>query len=287
MATEAGWRCWRRDANVSVRRGARAPAPRWIRVGTAGWGNPREERDFRPPDRSHLEHYAACFNCVEINSSFYQLHHRQTYERWAASTGRNFRFCVKIPRIISHDSALRRCRDDLDAFVGSVRGLGAKLALLLLQLPPQLEWHRGAARQFFSSLRDRIDVPLVCEPRHPSWAAAGPERLLTQFGVSLVCADPVRLPRSWSLPGGIRYYRLHGSPRLYWSSYAEGCLQGLAGRIAAEREGYSQVWCIFDNTAGGAAWVNAHSLYAKLRSAAKGAPTRTAARGGRGLRVQP
>jgi len=254
---------------VSAQSGARAPPPPRIRIGTAGWGNPRHERDLRPPARSHLEHYAACFNCVEINSSFYRLHHCKTYERWAASTGLNFRFCVKIPKIISHDSALRGCRDELDAFVGSVRGLGSKLALLLLQLPPQVEWHPGVVRRFVALLRNRIEVPVVCEARHPSWSGAGAERLLTQFGISVVSAHPVRLPRNWTLPGGIRYYRLHGSPRVYWSSYSESCLQGLAERIAAERDNFSQVWCIFDNTAAGAAWVNAHLLQRKLRSGEK------------------
>jgi uncharacterized protein YecE (DUF72 family) len=94
-------------------------------------------------------------------------------------------------------------------------------------------------------------------------------RLLTQFGISVVSAHPVRLPRNWTLPGGIRYYRLHGSPRVYWSSYSESCLQGLAERIAAERDNFSQVWCIFDNTAAGAAWVNARFLHRKLRSGEK------------------
>lgn len=266
MAKADGWADQRRHlAIVSARYSARSTSASWIRVGTAGWGNPRAQRDLRPPDHSHLEHYAARFNCVEINSSFYRLHQRKTYERWATSTGRNFRFCVKFPQIISHDSALRGCRDELDAFVHSVHGLGTKLAALLLQLPPQAAWHAGVARRFFHLLRERIGVPVVCEPRHPSWSGAAAEPLLRQFGISLVSADPVRLPRSWTLRGGIRYYRLHGSPRTYWSSYAQGYLQELAARIAAERECFSQVWCIFDNTAAGAAWDNAETLNAQLR----------------------
>jgi uncharacterized protein YecE (DUF72 family) len=236
-----------------------------IRIGTSGWGNPPAQRELRSPQRSHLEHYAACFNCVEINSSFYRLHQPKTYERWAALTDRNFRFCVKIPQSISHDSALRGCRNELDEFVDSVSGLGGKLAALLLQLPPQAEWHPAVARGFFSLLQDRIDVPVVCEPRHPSWSDAAAARLLAQFGISLVCAHPVRVARSWSLPSGIRYHRLHGSPRVYWSSYAESDLQELAIRIEDDSANSSQVWCIFDNTAAGAAWENAQTLQAKLQ----------------------
>jgi uncharacterized protein YecE (DUF72 family) len=240
-----------------------------IRIGTAGWSNPREQRELRQLDLSHLEHYATCFNSVEINSSFYRSHRRQTYERWAASTGHNFRFSVKIPKTISHESALRGCQGELEAFLGSVRGLGVKLAVLLLQLPPQAELHAGVARQFFRLLRGCTDVPVVCEPRHPSWSSAHAERLFEQFRISLVCADPARLTRTWSMPGGIRYYRLHGSPRLYWSSYAKNFLQTLADRITAEHARLSQVWCIFDNTAAGAAWKNAETLSAELRRIVK------------------
>ena len=238
-----------------------------IRVGTAGWGNPAAQRIVRPPEYSHLEHYSTYFNCAELNSSFYQLHHRSTYRRWAAATGRNFRFSVKIPRIISHDSALRSCEDELDRFLDGVRGLNTKLALLLLQLPPRLEWHASVAQRFFRLLRNRIDTPVVCEPRHSSWSGASVERLLSELGISLVCSDPLRLPRSWTTPGGVRYYRLHGSPRVYWSSYSDRYLHELAWRIAEERKCFSAVWCIFDNTAAGHAWENAQTLNAKLLSA--------------------
>ena len=243
---------------------AAAPNLACIRVGTAGWGNPAAQRTVRAAEHSHLQHYSTYFNCAELNSSFYRLHHCNTYRRWAAATGPNFRFSVKIPRIISHDSALRSCEDELDRFLDGVRGLNTKLALLLLQLPPRLEWHASVAKRFFRMLRDRIDTPVVCEPRHPSWSGASAERLLSELGISLVCADPLRLPRSWTTPGGVRYYRLHGSPRVYWSNYSDGYLHELAQRIAGERERFSEVWCIFDNTAAGHAWENAQTLNANL-----------------------
>ncbi len=243
---------------------AARPRKSLIRIGTAGWGHPRAYR--KPADRTGLENYARHFNCVEINSSFYRTHQHSTYERWAASTGRSFRFCLKIPRVISHDAALRGCRDELQVFWDGARGLGNKLAVLLLQLPPKAEWDMRVARRFFALLRSCTAVPVVCEPRHPSWASAAAERLFKQFGISLVHADPVCLPRSWSLSQGIRYYRLHGSPRMYWSNYPRSQLDALASRIAEECASFPETWCIFDNTAAGAAWDNAKSLAARLRS---------------------
>lgn len=236
-----------------------------IRLGTAGWANPPGQRQARSANVSHLQHYATCFNAVEINSSFYRPHGRATYERWAAATGRSFRFSVKMPRALSHDAALRVPAAEIDLFLGAVRGLGTKLGVLLLQLPGQLEWQPRIARQFFAKLTARTDVPIVCEPRHPSWSSAGAQRAFQEFGISLVCADPVRIPEHRRLGGAVRYYRLHGSPRVYWSAYPDTQLRELAQRIAGERAA-AAVWCIFDNTAGGAAWRNARSLQAELRA---------------------
>jgi uncharacterized protein YecE (DUF72 family) len=81
-----------------------------------------------------------------------------------------------------------------------------------------------------------------------------------------VLADPVRHePGRW--PGGWPrhlYLRLHGSPRVYYSAYATPLLQALAERLRqAEAEG-AEAWCIFDNTASGAAAGNALELQGLL-----------------------
>ena len=61
-------------------------------------------------------------------------------------------------------------------------------------------------------------------------------------------------PGGWP---GLRYYRLHGSPRMYYSAYPPETLDALAQRLA----GYDgAAWCIFDNTAEGAATHNAMML---------------------------
>jgi uncharacterized protein YecE (DUF72 family) len=245
----------------------RALRPIWL--GTAGWANPPEQRQARPDTASHLQHYARCFNAVEINSSFYRPHRLETYQRWAAATGPAFRFSVKIPKAISHDAAMRVVPAELDAFIGAVSGLGAKLGVLLLQLPGQLDWQPRIARRFFARLRDRIDVPIVCEPRHPSWSSPSAQRAFADFGITLVSADPVRVPEHRRHAGPVRYHRLHGSPRVYWSSYSASELQGLAERLNEERSA-GGVWCIFDNTAAGAAWTDAQLLRATLRTARAG-----------------
>jgi uncharacterized protein YecE (DUF72 family) len=244
-------------------------------VGTAGWTNPSHQKANRQAGATHLQHYATCFNCAEINSSFYRTHRRATYEHWADSTPPNFRFSVKVPKAISHDAALRCQPEQIDDFLEGAHALGPKLAVLLIQLPPRAEFQPRAARRFFKLLTERTQVGVVCEPRHPSWSAATADRLLREFDISFVCADPPRVPHAWDSAGPILYHRLHGSPRTYWSGYSEQYLRGLASQLTDEHQRIDRVWCVFDNTAAGAAWSNAESLRQYLhtpdRSVALGA----------------
>src|SRR5947209_16149244 len=106
------------------------------RVGTAGWTIPKQHAAAFPGSGSHLERYAQRLNAVEINSSFYRPHRRATYERWAASVSADFRFSVKLPRAITHDLRLTGADAALDEFLAQASGLGARFAVVLIQLPP-------------------------------------------------------------------------------------------------------------------------------------------------------
>src|SRR5918995_5885915 len=108
-------------------------------------------------DGSHLERYAAVFNAVEINTSFYRPHRTATYQRWAASVPEDFRFAVKVPKTITHERRLKDADELLDRFLSEVGGLGPKLGPLLLQMPPSLSFQSGIADTFLSGLRSRVE----------------------------------------------------------------------------------------------------------------------------------
>jgi uncharacterized protein YecE (DUF72 family) len=104
----------------------------------------------------------------------------------------------------------------------------------------------------------------VCEPRHATWFQPVASALLTRFEVARVAADPppaagAALPGGWA---GIIYFRQHGSPRKYWSPYTAEAIAALAA--ATRSVNAPAVWCIFDNTAGGAAFGNACDLQARV-----------------------
>ena len=234
-------------------------------VGTAGWAVPRRWAHLASADLKGLARYAGTLNAVEINSSFYRDHLPQTYARWAAQTPRRFRFAVKVPRAITHDARLRGVRAPLENFLLGLRGLGAKLGPLLVQLPGSEAYDPRVASKFFALLRERYDGPVVCEPRHVSWFEPGAERLLVRQRIGRVAADPAPVPTA-AQPGGwqgVVYYRLHGSPQKYWSVYEPARILSWA-RALASLAPRTLAWCVFDNTAGGGGAANALQMATAL-----------------------
>ena len=212
-----------------------------------------------------LARYAARFAGVEINSSFYRPHRPETWRRWAETVPETFRFAVKVPRTITHEQRLADCDALAAAFVEAVQGLGEKLAVLLVQLPPKLAFDATVAKPFFAGFRKRAPACVACEPRHPSWFQAEADHLLEQLGIARVAADPAVVPAAAD-PGGWRglaYWRLHGSPVTYRSSY-EDRLDHYAARIRAEIDEGREAWCMFDNTLSAFATVNALELMERL-----------------------
>ena len=225
-----------------------------IYLGTAGWNVPASFSETIGGQGSHLERYARVQNAVEINSSFRRAHRRTTYEKWARVTPNDFRFAVKIPKALSHVRGLDR--PHLHQFFDEVGGLGDKLAVLLVQFPPGRAFEVAETRTLFDAVRTQTSAAIVCEPRHASWFAPDVDRWLTERQISRVGADPCHAegcetPGGWP---GLRYYRLHGSPNIYYSAYDEKYLQQLSGQLLAEQVA---TWCIFDNTVLGAAFGNA------------------------------
>jgi uncharacterized protein YecE (DUF72 family) len=129
------------------------------------------------------------------------------------------------------------------------------LGPLLVQLPPSLVFQLGVSDRFLIDLRGRVEDSIVCEPRHASWFTPAAESLFYELRIARVAADPAPVPGAGE-PGGWRgltYYRLHGSPRTYYSPYSPETLAGLAERLASDAAVSIETWCIFDNTAAFAA----------------------------------
>lgn len=232
-----------------------------VRIGCAGWSIHSQHAANLPVDGSHLERYASCFAAVEINSSFYKSHRRTTYARWAATVPEGFSFAVKMPKEITHTRGLQNVADPLTQFFEEVGGLGDKLGAVLIQLPPHLSFDADIVGKFLETLRSQSNRDMFCEPRHRSWFTSTAVDLLVKYRVGRVAADPALVPEAARPGGWVKsvYYRLHGSPRMYYSPYSSEFLDVLSERFR-KHSATDDVWCIFDNTAVGAAMDNALQL---------------------------
>ncbi|MGE5562220.1 MAG: DUF72 domain-containing protein [Bacillota bacterium] len=232
-----------------------------IRIGTAGWSIPRQVAPEFPAEGSSLERYAARFGVAEINSSFHRPHRQSTWQRWHDSVPESFRFSVKLPKAITHQAKLVGCSDALAHFLDQTSPLGEKLAVYLVQLPPKLAFDETVAAAFFGELAQGTPANIACEPRHPSWFTAEADDFLERTDVARVAADPA-VCEAAALPGGsskLRYWRLHGSPAMYRSSYQDRI--GLyAATLRQSAPPAQESWCIFDNTASSAAAGDALAL---------------------------
>jgi uncharacterized protein YecE (DUF72 family) len=236
-------------------------------VGTAGWTVPKQHMPLfsqltKGTKLPHLHCYANRLSCVEINSSFHRPHRRATWERWAAMTPPDFRFAVKAPKAVTHIAELVNTENALSEFFNAVAALGNKLGPVLIQLPPKLPFDESLTKNFFITLRELHRGDVVLEPRHPSWFSASVDTLLQSFQIARVAADPPKGSELAAQPGGwpgLCYWRLHGTPRTYYSQYDNHWLRDFAERLflLERRLGSKELWVIFDNTVLGHATANA------------------------------
>ncbi|WP_438750264.1 DUF72 domain-containing protein [Pararhizobium sp. O133] len=223
-------------------------------IATAAWSIPKTVTDRFPDEGSGLSRYAAVFRGVEVNSTFYRRHRPTTFERWAAAVPDDFRFAVKLPRDITHVLRLKHIDEALLLFLGDIAPLREKLGPLLCQLPPSLPFHEDEAKAALAAMRLAHAGPIVIEVRHGSWASDRALSLLEHHNIGRVLADPALV---WTAADFIKppsYMRLHGSPKVYHSSYADEQIRSFLGILGPDS------WCVFDNTASGAAIENALTM---------------------------
>jgi uncharacterized protein YecE (DUF72 family) len=230
-------------------------------IGTAGWSVARSNGRFAQ-EGTALERYASVFSAVEVNSSFYRRHKPETWGRWRDSVPSGFRFAVKMPKTITHERRFVDAQAELDVFFADIATLEDKLGAVLVQLAPSFAFDEATAGPFFAAAAKTSPAPLYLEPRHPTWAEPQASELLQRHHVGRVYADPQdEQLRSAAVAEGPRYFRMHGSPRVYYSAYSKEHLDDLRTAIVDVGQ---PCWCIFDNTASGAALDDALTLFDRL-----------------------
>ncbi|WP_018901419.1 DUF72 domain-containing protein [Rhizobium sp. 2MFCol3.1] len=226
-------------------------------IATAGWSIPKNIADRFATGGSSLTRYASVLNGVEINSTFYRRHKRSTFARWADAVPDSFQFAVKMPKDITHAHAMKCVAGAFSTFIEDIEPLGKKRGPLLCQMPPSLAFDAGI-ESAFQAMRDCDDGPIVVEARHESWTSADALKLLNTYALDRVFADPSPVWKADEFETPPKYLRLHGRPKIYYSSYTADEIRSFSDMVASDG------WCVFDNTAAGAAIDNALTVLEDL-----------------------
>jgi uncharacterized protein YecE (DUF72 family) len=225
---------------------------RKLNIGTSGWSYKHWSGIFYPkeikPDK-YLEYYITRFDCVELNSSFYNLPRETTVTGWMNRTPETFRFCPKLSRFITHQMQLVNIELALRKFFDVFEGMKNRLGPVLIQLPPGLSYEKSLICNFLSLLKEHYNqYRFAVEVRNKSWTNDSFFGLLSQYGISFVIADSGnRYPYFEAVTTDFVYLRFHGREQLYASVYSENDLKSYAEKITVWLNEGKEVWVFFNN----------------------------------------
>lgn len=222
------------------------------RVGCSGWQYKHWRGDFYPTDvpvARWFEFYAARFDTVEINNSFYRLPEAATFARWAERAPSRFLFAVKASRFLTHMKKLKDPDGPVNLLFDRMRSLGRHLGPVLYQLPPGWKLDRARLEHFLQVLPK--GKRHVLEFREPSWYADDVSALLERYGVARCLHDMKGSATGQERVGPFVYVRFHGASGTYSGAYPERRLDRWAEWLHAQRRAGCEVFAYFNNDVGG------------------------------------
>jgi uncharacterized protein YecE (DUF72 family) len=199
-----------------------------VRAGTSGYSYKEWKGQFYPAKiaaSEMLAYYASRLTAVEINNTFYRMPRREVVASWAGSVPESFRFTVKMSQRITHRKRLVDVEDDLDFLLDQLAPLGARLGLLLVQLPPNLPVDLGRLERFLDHLAARVRAAF--EFRHASWLDEPVLACLRDRGAALVASETDEAPAALHETARFGYLRLRRT------DYQPGDLVNWVARVRA------------------------------------------------------
>lgn len=243
-----------------------------IHLGTSGFAYRHWRGVLYPegmPASRWLARYASVFPTVELNATFYRLPTAEAVTRWRVGTPDGFLFAVKGSRFLTHMKRLTDVDQGLPRFFDPLASLGAKLGVVLWQLPPQMSREDlPRLERFLAALPPRCRYAF--EARSEGWYTDGVAALLDRYGVAF-CEHDLVLRQIPHPTGGFRYLRFHG--RLgYRGRYGREVLDPLAEELLAWRAGGRDAFVYFNNDLEGHAVLDALQLAHAIEARAPHSP---------------
>lgn len=226
-------------------------------IGCSSYATPSWQTLFYPeelPKRKWFDYYCQHFNTYEFNSTFYRFPAIKNLLPWYDRTPDDFKFSIKIPKIITHIKKLKDCEEEIAEFyLVSSEGFKNKLACILWQLPPSFNFSPERLKLIIGAIDPNFKN--VVEFRHGSWWRADVIKELRENNITFCNVNYPKLPTSIQQTTSIGYVRMHGNPELFYSEYTKEEIAALYQEVSSQ--GFKEAYIYFNNTASTAAIINA------------------------------
>ena len=235
-----------------------------LRVGCSGWQYRHWRGNFYPaelPTTRWFAHYAAIFDTVEVNNTFYRLPETGTFERWRETMPDRFVAAIKASRFLTHMKKLLNAEEPIKRLFGRAAALGPRLGPVLYQLPPSMRRDLPRLENFLAKLprhialagQRRRAVQHAIEFRDPSWYVPETFAALEHHGVALCLHDRAGSATPEIAVGPFIYVRFHGTSGAYHGGYPDPDLEARAVWLARQHLAGRDVYAYFNNDIGGMA----------------------------------
>lgn len=214
--------------------------------GACGWNYPHWKETFYEGARQKdwLTRYAAHFDTVEINNSFYRLPETATFRKWRDSTPEGFTFAVKASRYLTHIKKLAEPQEPLQRLLDRSAGLGEKRGPILYQFPPNWLIDLGRLEAFLAMLPS--DIRHVFEFRNESWQTEAVWSMLQRYSAAYCVMDSPGLPLHLTTTAAFSYVRMHSGGERTHGNYTNAALTKWADRVRRMLE-LGDVYVYFNN----------------------------------------
>jgi uncharacterized protein YecE (DUF72 family) len=197
-------------------------------IGIGSWADPEYKKLLVAPPgvpaKDRLRAYAAWFDHVELNLTYYKVPSPKQAEDWIAQTPDGFSFDFKLHQLLSQDPA--RAGTDERLIASTIAGArplieARRLGCFFIVLPPSFTPSKHRLEEL-DALADKLaPYPVAVELRHRGWVT-GEQREKTfayfrQHGLVLISVDMPQIDGSTILPPidevtreDVAYMRLHG-----------------------------------------------------------------------------
>lgn len=236
-----------------------------VRIGCSGWDYPHWRGVFYPKDLPRsgwFAYYAARFDTVEINNTFYRLPRPEVVARWRDRAPAGFLYAWKASRYLTHMRKLKEPTPALEAMLGVARLLGPALGPILYQLPPRWRLDLDRLDAFLAALPPGITH--VMEFRDPTWHDEAVRARLDAAGVGFCVHDAPGLDVPRWVTGRLAYLRLHGAREGLRRGYPDAVLDDWAAWVAPLAAAGRPVFVYFNNDPRGHAVADAVRLRDRL-----------------------